>query len=73
MAKDLLLEQNGLMLMQNKEVNSMFRLKVKFGKVWKIGRVEYTTYDEAVIRMKELKAMKKSTQIKIVDELGADV
>ena len=51
----------------------MFRVKVKFGKVWKLGKVEYASYDEADHRVKELKSLRKGVQAKVVDGLGGEL
>lgn len=48
----------------------MFVLRIKFGKVWKIGIVTYNSYEEALERANELKSMKKGLRINIVDEFG---
>lgn len=46
----------------------MFRLKIKFGSKWKLGKVEYSTYEEAENRANELKSLRKGVQIKITDK-----
>jgi hypothetical protein len=49
-----------------------YRLKVKVGKQWRNGLVEYASIGEAVARKNELLKMKKCN-IKIMDELGVEI
>ena len=51
----------------------MYRLKIKFGRSWKLGLVEYGTIQEANERINELKSLRKSVQVKVVDSFGGEI